>query len=374
MSTDDIDVAYDGPERRVDSPVIVHDLVPLPSPPADSALNARARETIALIELLDRDGQVRQIMRVPAWPVRVGRAIDCDIVVDDPHVAAHHVTLTERDGVVWLVPQRTVNPVRLGRRRLPPEGAVALDGSTVATLGTTLMRVRFAGEALAPEQPLRGPQHAQGWRAVALVALAVLGAAWVAFDEWVESAPGTPVFSLATLFLAAPLASAAWCGLWAMGSKLFTRHFAFWPHLEVALFWSIAILASMSAGNVLAYALSQPWLAAAGHAGGIAALAMMLWRHLGLVLPQRRRGVGWLMVGVLLLALGLDMAERRFHEQPLAGDLYLTTLQPPALRVAKPVPVQNFVESARSLEKQLGRLAKDRDDSAPASDEGDDEE
>lgn len=339
---------------------------------ADNPLRARARETIALIELLDRDGQVRQLMRVPAWPVKVGRSMDCDIVVDDPHVAAHHVTLQERDGVVWLVPQRTVNPVRIGRRRLPPEGHVALDGNTVVTLGTTPMRVRFSGEALAPEQPLRGPQHARGWRAVGLAALLVGGAGWVTFNEWLDTMPGTPLVSLLTVVLAAPLLLAAWSGLWALGSKLFTRHFAFWQHLEVSLQWSIVAMVSLSLGNVLSFSLSLPVLAAVGHAGAMAAIAMMVWRHLGIVLPQRRRGVGWAMAAVIGLAVVLDVAERRLHEQPIAGDLYLTTLQPPALRVAKPTSVEAFVQSARPLEKSLSRMARDRSDDAGADE--DDEE
>ena len=54
-------------------------------------------ETLALIETLDRDGQPRQILRVSQWPVRIGRAIDCDLVLDDPHVAAHHATLDWRE-------------------------------------------------------------------------------------------------------------------------------------------------------------------------------------------------------------------------------------------------------------------------------------
>ena len=91
--------------------------------------------------------------------------------------------------------------------------------------------------------------------------------------------------------------------------------------------------------------------------------------RLGLVLPQKRRGVGWAMVAVIGLALGLDVAERRFHEQPLAGDLYLTSLQPPALRLARPDSVDAFVQSARPLEKTLGRLAKDRGDDADVDDQ-----
>jgi len=31
--------------------------------------------------------------RFVRWPVTVGRALDCDVVLHDPHVAAHHATL-----------------------------------------------------------------------------------------------------------------------------------------------------------------------------------------------------------------------------------------------------------------------------------------
>lgn len=372
MDHDEV-IPFPSPMRRADDPP-----PRFPGPPvddgaegADSPLRARARETIALIEILDRDGQVRQLMRVPAWPVRIGRAIDCDIVIDDPHVAAHHATLVERDGQVWLVPRRTVNPVRLGRRRLPPEGAVALDGRTVVTIGTTLMRLRFAGETLEPEEPLRGPQHAQGWRQLGLAGLVAVAALWVGFEGWVESLPGTPWVSIASMALVAPLALAAWCGTWALGSKLFTRHFAFWPHLEVALFWSLLGMASLSLGNVLAFSLSMPSLASVGHAGALGAGALMVWRHLVLVLPQKRRSAAWALVAVVGLALALDVAERRFKEQPLAGDLYLTELQPPALRIAPTRSVDEFVQSARPLEKQLGRLARDRgEDASDEEDEG----
>ena len=65
-------------------------------------------ETLALIETLDRDGQPRQILRVSQWPVRIGRAIDCDLVLDDPHVAAHHAALT------WRVSSSTASKPALG--------------------------------------------------------------------------------------------------------------------------------------------------------------------------------------------------------------------------------------------------------------------
>ena len=52
--------------------------------------------TLALIERLDDHGQVLQLHRVHHWPQKIGRAVDNDLLIDDPHVAAHHAMLAPR--------------------------------------------------------------------------------------------------------------------------------------------------------------------------------------------------------------------------------------------------------------------------------------
>ena len=49
---------------------------------------------LAVIEVLDRDGHVRLIVPVTSWPVTIGRAIDCDVVLDDGHAAARHARVS----------------------------------------------------------------------------------------------------------------------------------------------------------------------------------------------------------------------------------------------------------------------------------------
>jgi len=56
-------------------------------------------EPVALLEAVDRDGLVRQAWRIEQWPVSIGRALDNTVVLSDPHVAAHHVTLEFVDGI-----------------------------------------------------------------------------------------------------------------------------------------------------------------------------------------------------------------------------------------------------------------------------------
>jgi hypothetical protein len=314
-------------------------------------------ETLALIELLDRDGQLRHSVRVTQWPVRIGRAIDCDIVLDDPHVAAHHASLVWGDDGVHVVPTPSVNGVRYGRSQVVAGSAPALPPDALLTLGATTLRVRLPGERLAAEVPL-ATQHTQGRRAAWLIGLAVVAALWAAFEQWLGAAPGSSGTEMAVVFLAAPIALGVWCGLWALGSKLFQRQFAFWPHLEVALFWPlVAVVVDAVAGQV-AFALSMPDIEKFGRVAAVCALAMLLWRHLGIVLPQRRREVGLVMGALLLVGGGLSIAERMSRQQPLVGELYLSTISLPQLRVAKPVSAEAFVHAAQPLEKALGRWSK----------------
>jgi hypothetical protein len=330
-------------------------------------------ETLALIEVLDRDGQPRHAVRVTQWPVRIGRAIDCEVVIDDPHVAAHHAELVSRDDGVHVVPASTVNGVRLGRATIVAGTTPVLPATSLLTLGTTVLRIRLAAEALPPEQPL-GDMHLSGRRrAAGLLSLVIVAAVWAAFSQWVSSTPGVSGTEMTGLYLAAPIGLGIWCGLWALGSKLFQRQFAFWPHLEAALFWPLVAMIVETLSGQLAFALSMPDIAKVGNVIAILALAMLLWRHLSIVLPQRRRAFAWVLVGLVAAAGGLDVAERARHQQPLVGSLYLGTISLPALRIAKPVSAEAFVKSAQPIERTLSRWSKAPGDEAEAPGTDDDD-
>lgn len=330
-------------------------------------------ETVALIEVLDREGLPRQSVRVAQWPARIGRAVDCDVVLDDPHVAPHHASLIGGDGGVHVVPSPTINGVRFGRARVAMGSAPRLPPSGLLTLGTTTLRVRLADELLAPEMPLAS-QVGSRRRAAWLGGLALVAACWAAFEQWVGAAPGAPGSEMVAVFLGVPLALGVWCGLWALGSKLFQRQFAFWPHLEVALFWPLVAMIAGAAGAQLAFALSMPWLDKLGRLAALMALAILLWRHLGIVLPQRHREIALVIGTVIVVGGGLRLAERLHHEEPLVGSLYLDTLSLPQLRVARPVSADAFVQSAMPLEKSLARWAKSPSgEDVPATDDDEDE-
>ena len=331
-------------------------------------------ETLALIETLDRDGQPRQILRVPQWPVRIGRAIDCDLVLDDPHVAAHHATLEVREDGLHVVPAPSLNGVRLGRAAIAPGSAARVPVSALLTLGATTLRVRQAGEVLAPEQRFLDLHQYERRHAVTLLVLVVLAALWKGFDLWLTTVPGQQGSALAWAYLATPAGLILWCAAWAIGSMLFQRRFAFWAHLYIALTWLMAGLVVETITAQLAFAFSMPALEKLGRVAFVGAMAMMMWRHMGLLLPQRRRAFGIAITSAVVVGGGLLLIDRSVQQQPLVGDLYLGTISLPGLRVARPVPVDAFVKSAAPLEKTLSHWAKPGDDEEDESEAGGDDE
>jgi hypothetical protein len=328
-------------------------------------------ETLALIEALDRDGHPRQVLRVTQWPVRIGRAIDCDLVLDDPHVAAWHATLARHDDGVHVTPAATLNGVRLGASVIAPGSAPLLPASGLLVLGATTLRVRLAGDVLPPEQRFIDFHKVERRHAVQLAALIALAAIWEGFIQWLTTIPGTPSSALVTSYLGTPALLVLWCAAWAIGSMLFQHRFAFWPHLRVALTWLLLGVVTQAALAQLAFALSMPFFEKLGRVLFVGAIAVMLWRHMGLLLPQRRRAVALSIASAVAVSGCLLLVGRSVQQEPLVGDLYLGTISLPAVRVVKPVSTEAFVKSAGSLEKTLSRWAKpgDDDDDASGADE-----
>ena len=319
-------------------------------------------ETLALIEALDRDGHPRQILRVAQWPVRIGRAIDCDLVLDDPHVAALHATLDAREDGVHVTPEPTVNGVRLGAAAIAPGSSPLLPPSGLLVMGATALRVRLAGDVLVPEQRFVDLHKHERRHAVQLAALIALAAVWEGFVQWLTTLPGSAASALAMSYLAKPALLVLWCAAWAIGSMLFQHRFAFWAHLRVALTWLLLAAISEAVLGQVAFALSMPAFEKLGRVAFIAAIAMMMWRHMGLLLPQRRRAFAIAIGAAVAVGSCLVLVERSVGQQPLVGELYLGTISLPGVRLVKPVSTDAFVKSAAPLETTLSHWAKPGDD------------
>lgn len=384
---------------------------PTPTNDAERAAAASAPPRsgpLARIEVLDRDGRVRHAVPVGAWPVAIGRAIDNDVVLDDPHVAAHHALIEAGpDGTPQLRVLPGRNGMRFGRRMLSagaepvPLDALAAPAGTgadiaapampapawglpwLATLtgassgaggiellaGQTRLRLRRAEDALEPERDLAAVRSAH---AGTLLVAAVLWL-WLLAEQWIVLDPGSKVSDWLPPLVGAPLVLVGWCLVWGLASKIFQHRFEFWPHLAVAV---RGLLAVEVAGFVLLWGSGlSGWPGFARVIMGVttAIAVATLWAQARLVLPQQQRPLAWAAVAAFVggTAILLGLNQQRFERW--FADPYSYMLPPPALATWRsPTPREVFVKHAERLRPGLEKVTAEAE--AERKRDGDDDD
>ena len=332
--------------------------VPFPEGTAPGLERPGAR---ALIEVLDRDGQVRQSIAVPHWPLRIGRALDNDVVLSDPHVAAHHLVIDQTESDLALRVGESVNGVLLGAKRLRSGEVAALpaDGDAVELgVGRTRLRLRLPGHTLASELAI-APTTSLKRRAAPIVLTALLLLAGVLFNSYLGNDPDNFTRAAGSTVLSAIVGAALWCGVWATLSKIFTRQAHFSWHVRVFLFAALALMLLSVVPPLLAFSFSWPWMTDFAFLGEIAVAATALYFHLLAVEPARHRMLKWTALTCALVGIGLTLWFNVQRSDRFGDELYMNHLFPPALRVAKPITTDAFINGLTPLKSALDRKARE---------------
>jgi len=316
---------------------------------------------IALLEVLDRDDHVKQYLPVAAWPVSAGRALDNDLVLDDPHVAAHHFRVDADEAGVFVQVGETVNGLSAeGRHHASGERIAVGDRPLRLDVGDSHLCVRLAAHALAPELPLRTPRslwHA-AWPPLA-AGVAVL--AVLLFATWLDTDPDELTRAWATVLVGALSAGVVWCAGWSLVSKIFTRRSHFWWHVRVLLLGVLAIDLVGAAAQLLAFSLSWPIASDFAFVPTYAIGATMLYFHVLGVEPRRPTRMRAVALGMFLAGTALVLWFNHQNRDQFGEELYMNHLFPPALRLARTVDTATFVKGLAPLQATLDDKAKKRD-------------
>lgn len=315
----------------------------------------------ALIEILDRDGQVRQAIAVPHWPLRIGRALDNDVVLSDPHVAAHHLVIDDSEAGLVLAVADTVNGVQIGAKRLRSGDQALLTQSGDAvelTAGRTRLRLRLPGQTLQPELALAAAGSLRRRAAPTLVTALVL-LAGVLFNSYLGNDPDNFTRAAGSTMLSVIVGAAVWCGAWATLSKIFTRQAHFGWHLRVFLFAALALMALGIVPPMLAFSFSWPWATDFDFIGEIAVVAAALYFHLLAVEPARHRLLKWAAFACAFVGIGLTLWFNVQRTDRFGDELYMNHLFPPALRVAKPITTDALIDGLAPLKATLDTKARE---------------
>jgi len=311
------------------------------------------------VEILHPDGSVHSRQSFSHLPVRIGRAYDNEVILDDPHTAAHHA-LIEQNQLDELVLRDlgSLNGVTLNNRL---DSDFVIDGNSLYRLGHTYLRIRDHQFVVADELADATNHRWEGWKpaltGLLLIALASL------FSTWVNDLNRGDFtrYLLAVVYLS--LSALSWAGIWALLGRLFTGHPRFGRQLFITACAFVAFEAWDNLSGLLAFAFSWESLATFSSHPTVLISALVLYFQMQTAGHKNPRRLKLYLAGLALLTSGVILTKQYQASDHFADELYLSNLYPPALRISGDETRAEFIDAMRELQPQVDKERKPNADS-----------
>lgn len=300
-----------------------------------------------IIEQLSVHGDVLQRHRFTHLPIRIGRAYDNDLILDDPHTGAHHAEITQNQlDELIITDLGSLNGITQGRQR---NEFFVVDSEVSYRLGNTRLRIRTADHPVAPEQMNLSRQRP--WddllpAALGLGALLVVGVltAWLRdldqgnLGKYLLELVGTLGFAL------------GWSGIWAVFSNLFNGQARFGRHLLIVGLGMSAVELWEYLSGWVAYAFSWESLAHFSLHPIMVIVAVTLYFHLRTAGSKRLGRIKIYLAAFALAGIAIAMIKQYQLSHHLGNELYLSRLYPPALRLSGDMSTADFMANIHRLQ------------------------
>ncbi len=317
------------------------------------------------VEQLTPDGEVLHRTKVTHLPIRIGRAYDNDIILDDRHTAAHHaqIELNQLDELI-IADLGSHNGITLANTR---ENFFVIDGDRTYRLGHTRLRIRTADYQVAAEVSDLTNHRWEGLlpavTGLGLLLVTGLLSIWLA-----DLNQGT--LSKYLLELVSILGFAiGWSGIWAVFSKLFTGHARFGRHLFIASAGLAFLELWEHVSGLIAYAFSWEFLTTFSSHPVIVICAVVLYFHMRTAGNNRPGRLKVYLAALAILGSVISMTKTYQASNHLSDELYMSRIYPPAVRFSRDHSLEEFMVDMKTLKEQVDTERKENPDK---SDKGDD--
>ena len=301
------------------------------------------------VEVLSRDGAVAARERIASGEARIGRAFDNDVVIDDPHVAPHHLRVFRGDdGELVAEDLGTLNGLyrEHGAERL---ARLTLAGEPGIRIGRTVLRVHDAAHAVAPEKALTPPRAHARWAAGLTLGLFAL----ILVVNWLDltTEPSMNVVLLPLLGLATAIA--IWSGMWALLSRVFFGQAQYAVQLRIAATACIALVLWDQLVRTLTYAFAWREMAEYSGLGAWAVLGATCVAHLHTLGPRHMRTAKGVVVVLIVAGAAIHFFGKSEARMLIGQHATLGDLRPPALRLAPDASVEEFFRRAEGVRRKV---------------------
>lgn len=176
-------------------------------------------DTLAVVEVLGRDGEILRRERFATLPAFIGRGFEADLMLDDPYVAARHLRLDiGEENDFTLTDLGSVNgfslPTRSNQRL---DVAVHIKAGETIRLGRTQIRIWRSDSPVATEILDRSTTNARSW--ITFAAWLVVAPGLMSLLMWVGTTGPGRYGTVSIEFFSWVAVILIWSGLWWVASR-----------------------------------------------------------------------------------------------------------------------------------------------------------
>lgn len=301
------------------------------------------------IEVLNPHHQVDRRYKFDALPIRIGRAYDNDLILDDAYIAPYHAEITQNEaGAIIIQDLGSKNGVLQHQQR---HSSFTLNGDDLLHLGHTQIRVRSVDFAVAAELEKSHTHPWDGAKAglfgIAMIIGSTLVSTWLTVIE--QSATFTYLFAILMVLAVVLL----WSGCWAFAGRVMSGQARFGRHLLIAaagiILMDIWDVISLSA----AYMFSLEIFTRYGSHIMMLIVAAMIFSHLLTIHPHHLKRMLKISAGIALLGSAIILMSNYQRDGIWADELYMSHLLPPEVRLSGNQTVDSFMQEAKTLKSVL---------------------
>lgn len=306
------------------------------------------------VEQVTADGEVIHRHKFSNLPIRIGRAYDNDIILDDPYTAAQHaqIEVNQLDELI-ISDLGSANGITQANR---PESYFVVNGDAIYRLGHTHLRIRTPDYQVAAEKTDSTNHRWEGLlpATAGLLLLITIGLTTTWLNDLNQ---GT--LSKYLLELVSTLGFAlGWSGVWALFSKLFNGQARFGRHLFIVSVGLAGLELWDYLSSMLAFAFSWESLAYFTLHPLIVICALVLYFHLRTAGNKRLGRLKFYLAGLAVLGIAISMTKQYQASNHLGNELYLSQLYPPALRVSRDQDLPAFMADVEKLQEEVDKSRK----------------
>lgn len=313
-------------------------------------------ETLVFVEELGRNGEVIRRQAINKLPARIGRSYDSDVIIDDPHVAADHLSIRHSaEGALEVVDLGSLNGTfKIGDKN--PISTILIQGDETFRIGKTQLRIRLPSSPVPVELPL--PRLTWDRHPLAFFGAALFFIGYVAFDRslGIFTTDSTEIISTPIYFF---LFLLVWASVWSLVGRTMHGVGNFMAHGIVA-FLGVSILFMVESMNeYLGFAfdlhgMHWVWLLCSS-----TVLAGIFYRHLRLTARLSPRILGIVSVFISASIVGGLEAYGNVKDETKPGlQSFGRTIKPSAFLFAKGITPDQFINIANHLKVEADKDAE----------------